>query len=94
VSTEIRIARYISVRGFNYGASPFIPPTRQIQTLCKARKAVEAHRVVRRRGSHIFYTFGLTDGGEVVSLTLRPSFTPDEDSWYSFLLETESSPKP
>jgi hypothetical protein len=28
----------------------------------------------------------LTDDGEVVSLTRRPSFTPQEDSWYSFLL--------
>jgi hypothetical protein len=32
----------------------------------------------------------LTDGGEVVSLTRRPPFTPQEDSWYSFLLEAES----
>jgi hypothetical protein len=29
----------------------------------------------------------LTDGCEVVSLTRRPPFTPQEDSWYSFLLE-------
>jgi hypothetical protein len=28
----------------------------------------------------------LTDGVEVVSLTRRPPFTPQEDSWYSFLL--------
>jgi hypothetical protein len=28
----------------------------------------------------------LTDGGEVVSLTRRPPFTPQEYSWYSFLL--------
>jgi hypothetical protein len=28
----------------------------------------------------------LTDDGEVVSLTRRPHFTPQEDSWYSFLL--------
>jgi hypothetical protein len=27
-----------------------------------------------------------TDGGKVVSLTCRPPFTPQEDSWYSFLL--------
>jgi hypothetical protein len=26
----------------------------------------------------------LTDGGEVVSLTRRPLFAPQEDSWYSF----------
>jgi hypothetical protein len=36
----------------------------------------------------------LKDGGEVVSLTLRPLFTPQEDSSYSFLLEAESTPKP
>jgi hypothetical protein len=30
-----------------------------------------------------------TNGGEVVSLTRRPPFTPQEDSWYSFLLEAE-----
>jgi hypothetical protein len=33
----------------------------------------------------------LTDGGEVVSLTRRPAaLYPQEDSWYSFLLEAES----
>jgi hypothetical protein len=32
----------------------------------------------------------LTDGGEVVSLMRRPPVTPQEDFWYSFLLETES----
>jgi hypothetical protein len=34
----------------------------------------------------------LTDGGKVFSHTRRPLFTPQEDSWYSFLLETESIP--
>jgi hypothetical protein len=34
----------------------------------------------------------LTDGGEVVSLRRRPPFAPQEDSWYSFLLEAESTP--
>jgi hypothetical protein len=33
----------------------------------------------------------LTDGGEVVSLTRRPLFITQEDSWYSFLLEAEST---
>jgi hypothetical protein len=33
----------------------------------------------------------LKDGGEVVSLTRRTPFTPEEDSWYSFLLETDSN---
>jgi hypothetical protein len=36
----------------------------------------------------------ITDGGEVVSLTHRPPFTPQEDSRYSFLLEAESTPGP
>jgi hypothetical protein len=34
----------------------------------------------------------LTVGGEFVSLTQWPPFTPQEDSWYSFLLEDESTP--
>jgi hypothetical protein len=37
----------------------------------------------------------LTDGGEVVSLTRRPAaLYPHEDSWYSFLLEAESTAWP
>jgi hypothetical protein len=36
----------------------------------------------------------LVDGGKVVSLTRRPLFTPQEDFWYSFLLEAESTPGP
>jgi hypothetical protein len=36
----------------------------------------------------------LTDGGKVVSLRRRPLCTPQEDSWYSFLLEDESTPMP
>jgi hypothetical protein len=33
---------------------------------------------------------GLTDGGEFVSLTLRqPALYPQDDSWYSFMLEAE-----
>jgi hypothetical protein len=36
----------------------------------------------------------LTDDGKVFSLTHRPPFTPQENSWYSFLLEAESTPGP
>jgi hypothetical protein len=36
----------------------------------------------------------LIDGGKVVSPTRRPLFTPQEDSWYSFLLEAESTSGP
>jgi hypothetical protein len=31
----------------------------------------------------------LKDDGEDVSLTRRPLFTPQEDSWYSYLLEAK-----
>jgi hypothetical protein len=38
----------------------------------------------------------LTDGNEVVSRMRRPSFPspPQEDSWYSFLFEAESTSGP
>jgi hypothetical protein len=36
----------------------------------------------------------LTDDGEVVSLTRRQPFTLQNDSWYSFLIEGESTPRP
>jgi hypothetical protein len=43
----------------------------------------------------IFYLDNrLTDGGMIVSPMRRPSFPPQEDSWYSFLLEAESTPEP
>jgi hypothetical protein len=45
------------------------------------------------RFSH-FVENRLADGGEVVSLTRRPLYTLQEDSWYSFLLEAESTPGP
>jgi hypothetical protein len=50
---------------------------------------MKAHRVLRRRGSHIFSDNRLTHGGKVVSLMRRQPFTHQEDSWYSFLLEAE-----
>jgi hypothetical protein len=35
----------------------------------------------------------LTDGGEIVSLTrITTALRSEEDSWYSFLLEAESTP--
>jgi hypothetical protein len=36
----------------------------------------------------------LTNGTKVVSLMLRQPFTPQEDSWYSFLLQAEETPGP
>jgi hypothetical protein len=36
-----------------------------------------------------------TDGGEAVTLTRPPAaLYPQEDSWYSFMLEAESTPGP
>jgi hypothetical protein len=52
---------------------------------------VEAHRIVRRRGSHIFLDSRFTDGGEVVKNYALAVLYPQEDSWYSFLLEAESN---
>ena len=34
------------------------------------------------------------DGGKFVSLTHRPPLPPRKYTWYSFLLETESTPGP
>jgi hypothetical protein len=34
----------------------------------------------------------IKDGGKVVSLTRRPSFIPQKDFWYSFVLEAEWTP--
>jgi hypothetical protein len=36
----------------------------------------------------------LTDGGKGVNLTHRLPFITQEDSWYSFLFEAESTPGP
>jgi hypothetical protein len=36
----------------------------------------------------------LTGGGWVISLKRQSPFTPQECSWYSFLLEAESTPGP
>jgi hypothetical protein len=63
----------------------------------KTRKAVPLTGrggLHRRRGSKHFLDNRLTDGGEVISLVRRPPFTPQEDFWYSFLLEAESTPGP
>jgi hypothetical protein len=46
----------------------------------------------RSRVPHLLDNW-LTDGGDV-SLMCQPPFTPQEDSWYSFLLEAELTPGP
>jgi hypothetical protein len=56
---------------------------------------MEAHRVVRLLWLPHFLDNRQTDGGEVVSLTRRlAAVYPHEDSWYSFLLEAESTAGP
>jgi hypothetical protein len=60
----------------------------------------ESYRVTGREGPQgcetsrlpHFIDNRLTDGGEIVSLTRRPPFTPQKDFWYSFLLEAELTP--
>jgi hypothetical protein len=65
-------------------------------------KKGKAIPVTDRRGPQCFETSRLphflenrlTDGGEVVTLTRRPPFTPQENFWFSFLLKTKSNPGP
>jgi hypothetical protein len=47
--------------------------------------------VVRRRGSTFSLDIRVADG-EVVNVTRRQPFDLQEDFWYSFLLEAESTP--
>jgi hypothetical protein len=67
----------------------------EIISICYRGKAIP---VTGREGSQGCETSRLphflTDGGKIVSLTRRPPFTPQEDSWYSFLLEAESTSGP
>ena len=41
-----------------------------------------------------FKTIDIYEGGQVVSRTHRSSLPPREYSWYSFLFEAESTPRP
>jgi hypothetical protein len=54
------------------------------------QQTMEAHRVLRRRGSHIFWTIG-SQMDVRLSLVRQPPSTSHKDSWYSFLLEAEST---
>jgi hypothetical protein len=55
---------------------------------------MEAHRVEMLRIPH-FLDYRLTDGDEVVSLKRQPAaLYPQEDSWYTFLLEAELTSGP
>jgi hypothetical protein len=48
---------------------------------------MKVHRVVRRRGFHIFYTIG-----SQMTVRLSASRSGQEATWYSLLLEAESTP--
>ena len=56
----------------------------------QARRGPEGSRKLR----FLDYVTTAQDGGKVVSLTHRLLFTPRKYSWYSFLLEAESTPGP
>jgi hypothetical protein len=54
-------------------------------------KQVKRYGFELSRISH-FVDNRLTDGGEVVSFMRRPASPPQDESWYSFLLEIASTP--
>jgi hypothetical protein len=53
-------------------------------------QAVEALREVE---APIFSDIRLIDGGKVVKSYAPAAFYPQEDSWYSFLLDAETNPR-
>jgi hypothetical protein len=57
-------------------------------------QAVEAHRFVRRRGSHIFSRQSAHRWRWGCQPYAPDALYPQEDSWYSFLSEAESTPGP
>jgi hypothetical protein len=58
-----------------YLVSPCLTNSTKVKVKLSLQQAVKAHRVVRRRGSHIFLDNRVAEGGEIVSLTRRPPFT-------------------
>jgi hypothetical protein len=64
----------------------------KVEVKLSLQQAVEAHRGVRGRGSHIFYKIGSQMAVSLSVLRAREPFTPQENSWYSYLLEAESGP--
>jgi hypothetical protein len=50
--------------------------------------------VLREVKAPTFSDIRLTDGDKVVSPYAPAAFYPQKDSWYSFLLEAESTPGP
>jgi hypothetical protein len=52
------------------------------------------NKVVRRRGTQIFLTINLQMAVRLSALHAIRDFSPGKDSWYSFLLEAESTTIP
>jgi hypothetical protein len=54
--------------------------------------------LVKKKGKTVPIThlpdYRFTDGDKMFTLTSRPLFISKESSWYSFLLEAESNPRP
>jgi hypothetical protein len=74
----------------------------KIKEKSQRRKKIELLHVTGRGGPYScemsrlphFPVSWLTDGGKVVSLMRWAYLYPQEDSWYSFMLEAESTPGP
>jgi len=62
--------------------------------LSKGKSVPIQARGVQRNLRFPDYVTTAQDGGKVVSLTHRPHYTPRKYTWYSFLLEAESTPGP
>jgi hypothetical protein len=57
-------------------------------------ETMEAHRVVRRRGSHILSRQSAHRWRWNCQAYAPAALYAQEDSWYPFLLEAESTPRP
>jgi hypothetical protein len=65
-----------------------------VTTLQNIVQAMKAHSVVGRRGSHIFWKIGSQMVVRLSALHAGHPLPPQENSWYSFLLEAELTPGP
>jgi hypothetical protein len=66
----------------------FVPQVRKVQLCTYIWRPVVCES---SRRPHVLDNW-LRDGGTVDSFMHRPHFTPQKDSWYSFLLKADSTP--